>query len=85
MPAVGLGKSQTCSRRSPTPRSRARGRTVLYLTAVEFIARLRPALKNQTAMAFKEALRGITFLIIDDVQFLQGRTTQTEFCHTLTP
>jgi chromosomal replication initiator protein len=41
------------------------------------------ALKTQTAIAFKEALRGIDVLVIDDLQFLQGKSTQAEFCHTL--
>jgi chromosomal replication initiator protein len=41
------------------------------------------ALKTQTALAFKEALRGIDVLVIDDLQFLQGRSVQAEFCHTL--
>src|SRR5260370_25110676 len=41
------------------------------------------ALKTRTALAFKEALRGIDVLVIDDLQFLQGKSTQAEFCHTL--
>src|SRR5258705_2067973 len=41
------------------------------------------ALKTQTARAFKEALRGIDVLVIDDLQFLQVKSTQAEFCHTL--
>src|SRR5438874_5332184 len=41
------------------------------------------ALKAQTALAFKEALRTIDVLVIDDLQFLQGKSTQVEFCHTL--
>ncbi|MCF8478748.1 MAG: chromosomal replication initiator protein DnaA, partial [Pseudolabrys sp.] len=41
------------------------------------------ALRTQTALAFKEALRGIGVLVIDDLQFLQGKSTQAEFCHTL--
>ena len=41
------------------------------------------ALKTQNALAFKEALRGIDVLVIDDLQFLQGKSTQAEFCHTL--
>jgi len=41
------------------------------------------ALKNQSAIDFKEALRGIDALVIDDLQFLQGKTVQQEFCHTL--
>ena len=34
-------------------------------------------------MAFKEKLRGIDVLVMDDVQFLQGKSIQQEFCHTL--
>jgi chromosomal replication initiator protein len=34
-------------------------------------------------LAFKESLRGIDVLVIDDLQFLQGKSTQAEFCHTL--
>jgi chromosomal replication initiator protein len=41
------------------------------------------ALRTQNALAFKEALRAIDVLVIDDLQFLQGRSTQAEFCHTL--
>jgi chromosomal replication initiator protein len=58
-------------------------RKVLYLTAEKFMYGFVSALKNQTAIAFKEALRGIDVLVIDDLQFLQGKTTQAEFCHTI--
>ena len=34
------------------------------------------ALKNQNAIAFKEALRGIDVLVIDDLQFLTGKNMQ---------
>ncbi|MBX6425940.1 MAG: chromosomal replication initiator protein DnaA [Variibacter sp.] len=58
-------------------------RKMLYLTAERFMYGFVSALKTQTALAFKDALRGIDVLIIDDLQFLQGKSTQTEFCHTL--
>jgi chromosomal replication initiator protein len=58
-------------------------RKVLYLTAEKFMYGFVAALKAQTALAFKEALRGIDVLVIDDLQFLQGKSTQMEFCHTL--
>src|SRR6266540_5748906 len=32
---------------------------------------------------FRSALRGIDVLVIDDLQFLQGKSIQAEFCHTL--
>ena len=58
-------------------------RKVLYLTAEKFMYGFVSALKSQTALAFKEALRAIDVLVIDDLQFLQGKSTQAEFCHTL--
>ena len=39
--------------------------------------------RAQTSLAFKERLRGIDVLVIDDVQFLQGKSIQQEFCHTI--
>ena len=59
------------------------GRRVIYLTAERFMYGFVAALKAQTSIAFKEKLRAIDVLIIDDVQFLQGKSIQTEFCHTL--
>ena len=56
---------------------------MLYLTAEKFMYGFVSALRNQTAIAFKEVLRGIDVLVIDDLQFLQGKNTQAEFCHTL--
>jgi chromosomal replication initiator protein len=58
-------------------------RKVLYLTAEKFMYGFVSALRTQTALAFKDALRGIDVLVIDDLQFLQGKSTQAEFCHTL--
>lgn len=58
-------------------------RKIRYLTAERFIFSFVSALKNQTAIAFKEALHGLDVLVIDDLQFLQGKQTQAEFCHTL--
>ena len=58
-------------------------RRMLYLTAEKFMFGFVSALRTQTALAFKETLRGIDVLIIDDLQFLQGKQTQAEFCHTL--
>jgi chromosomal replication initiator protein len=58
-------------------------RKVLYLTAEKFMYGFVAALRAQTAIAFKESLRAIDVLVIDDLQFLQGKSTQAEFCHTL--
>jgi chromosomal replication initiator protein len=61
----------------------ARRRRVIYLTAEKFMYGFVLALKAQTSLAFKERLRGIDVLIIDDIQFLQGKSIQQEFCHTI--
>lgn len=58
-------------------------RKVIYLTAERFMYGFVSALKAQTAIAFKEKLRTIDLLVIDDIQFLQGKSIQQEFCHTL--
>jgi chromosomal replication initiator protein len=58
-------------------------RKMLYLTAERFMYGFVSALRSQTTLAFKEAVRAIDVLVIDDLQFLQGRSTQAEFCHTL--
>ena len=79
---VGLGKTHLLQ--AVTFAGNAGGeRKVLYLTAEKFMYGFVAALKTQTALAFKEALRGIDVLVIDDLQFLQGKSTQAEFCHTL--
>ena len=41
------------------------------------------SLKAQTSLAFKERLRAIDLLVIDDVQFIQGKSIQQEFGHTI--
>jgi chromosomal replication initiator protein len=79
---VGLGKTHLLQ--AITWAGNAAGEhKVLYLTAEKFMYGFVSALRTQTALAFKDALRGIGVLVIDDLQFLQGKSTQAEFCHTL--
>jgi chromosomal replication initiator protein len=79
--AVGLGKSHLIQATAHLAESR--GRRVLYLTAERFMYGFVAALKAQNSIAFKEKLRAIDILVIDDLQFLAGRSMQQEFCHTL--
>ncbi len=79
--AVGLGKTHLLQATAHAVTEA--GRRVIYLTAERFMYGFVAALKAQTSIAFKEKLRAIDVLIIDDVQFLQGKATQVEFCHTL--
>lgn len=79
--AVGLGKThllQALAHATNDNRRRA-----VYLTAERFMSGFVSSLNTQTSIAFKERLRAIDMLIIDDVQFLQGKSIQQEFCHTL--
>lgn len=78
---VGLGKTHLLQ--AIAFAGNAGGRRVLYLTAEKFMYGFVHALKSQNTLAFKEALRGIDVLAIDDLQFLQGKSSQMEFCHTL--
>jgi chromosomal replication initiator protein len=79
--SVGLGKTHLLQ--AVAHAATAAKRRVIYLTAEKFMHGFVCALKAETAIAFKEKLRGIDILIIDDVQFLQGKSIQQEFCHTL--
>ncbi|MBI3435565.1 MAG: chromosomal replication initiator protein DnaA [Proteobacteria bacterium] len=79
---VGLGKTHLLQ--AVTFAGNGGGdRKVLYLTAERFMYGFVSALRAQTAIAFKESLRGIDVLVIDDLQFLQGKSMQAEFSHTL--
>ncbi|MFG1378058.1 chromosomal replication initiator protein DnaA [Xanthobacter autotrophicus] len=79
--AVGLGKThllQAIARAGAVG-----GRRTTYLTAERFMYGFVAALKTHSAIAFKDALRTIDTLVIDDLQFLKGNNLQQEFCHTL--
>ncbi len=80
--SVGLGKTHLLQAVAHEVATAAR-RRVIYLTAERFMYGFVAALKAQTAIAFKERLRAIDVLVIDDIQFLQGKSIQQEFCHTL--
>ncbi|KAA2233159.1 chromosomal replication initiator protein DnaA [Salinarimonas soli] len=78
---VGLGKTHLLH--AIGHEVREAGRRAIYLTADRFMYGFVASLKAQTAHTFKERLRGIDLLVVDDVQFIQGRTIQQEFGHTL--
>jgi chromosomal replication initiator protein len=80
---VGRGKTHLLHAIAQEARRAYPNRKVVYLTAEHFMFRFVAALKNQSAIAFKEGLREIDLLLIDDMQFLQGKSVQQEFCHTL--
>ncbi|MES2906911.1 MAG: chromosomal replication initiator protein DnaA [Pseudomonadota bacterium] len=79
--SVGQGKTHLLQ--AVAHEARSAGRQVVYLTAERFMYGFVAAIKAQSAIAFKENLRGIHLLLIDDLQFLQGKHVQAEFGHTL--
>ncbi|MCU4181414.1 chromosomal replication initiator protein DnaA [Bosea sp. BH3] len=78
---VGLGKTHLLQ--AIAQEARNQGKRVAYFTADRFMYGFVAALKSQTALAFKEKLRGIDLLVVDDVQFIQGKSIQQEFGHTI--
>jgi chromosomal replication initiator protein len=79
---VGLGKTHLLQAITWTGNALS-DRKVLYLTAERFIYIFVSALRTHNALALKDSLRGIDVLVIDDLQFLQGKQTHAEFSHTL--
>lgn len=79
--SVGLGKTHLLQ--AIVHAAVSDNRRVIYLTAERFMYGFVSAIKAQTAIAFKEKLRAIDLFVIDDIQFLQGKSIQQEFCHTL--
>jgi chromosomal replication initiator protein len=60
------------------------GRRVVYITAERFTSTFVKAVQDRQTAAFKEELRNADLLLIDDVQFVAGKTsTQEELFHTL--
>ncbi|MDQ2805042.1 MAG: chromosomal replication initiator protein DnaA [Pseudomonadota bacterium] len=61
----------------------ARPVSVAYMSAEKFMYRFIAAIRSQSTMEFKEQLRSVDVLMIDDLQFLIGKdNTQEEFFHT---
>jgi chromosomal replication initiator protein len=81
---VGLGKTHLMhavglelTRRGAPPA------TVAYMSAEKFMYRFIAAIRSQQTIEFKDHLRSVDVLMIDDLQFLIGKdNTQEEFFHT---
>jgi chromosomal replication initiator protein len=78
---VGLGKTHLLQ--AIALAGNCEDRKVLYLTAEKFVYSFFDSIKRQAAVEFKHSLRCLDVLIIDDLQFLQGKPTHAEFCHTV--
>ncbi len=81
--SVGLGKTHILQAVAAEALSRDPQSRVVYLTAEYFMWRFATAIRDNNALTFKEQLRDIDLLVIDDMQFLQGKSIQHEFCHLI--
>ncbi len=83
---VGLGKTHLMHAIGLELTSPARpfgAVSVAYMSAEKFMYRFIAAIRSQQTMEFKEQLRSVDVLMIDDLQFLIGKdNTQEEFFHT---
>jgi chromosomal replication initiator protein len=79
----GLGKTHLLAAIANYLGENAPGLSVRYTTAESFTNEFVAALKSSGAEAFKVRYRDIDVLLIDDVQFLEGKpATEEEFFHT---
>ena len=82
---VGLGKTHLMHALGLeiARRDNARPSAVVYMSAEKFMYRFIAALRAKSTMDFKESMRSVDVLMVDDVQFLIGKdSTQEEFFHT---
>jgi chromosomal replication initiator protein len=81
---VGLGKTHLMHAMGlELSRGEERQATVAYMSAEKFMYRFIAALRSQKTIEFKDLLRSVDVLMIDDLQFLIGKdNTQEEFFHT---
>jgi chromosomal replication initiator protein len=79
----GLGKTHLLGAIAHYLRTNAPALSVRYTTAESFTNEFVGALKSTGSEAFKARYRDIDVLLIDDVQFLEGKpATEEEFFHT---
>ena len=79
----GLGKTHLLHAVGHYVRSLYTGAKVRYVSSEEFTNEFINAIKDQRQETFQRRYREVDVLLIDDIQFLEGKTqTQEEFFHT---
>jgi chromosomal replication initiator protein len=80
---VGLGKTHLMHAVAWKLHKTQPHRRVIYMSAEKFMYQFIRALRHKTIINFREQLRSVDILMIDDVQFISGKdSTQEEFFHT---
>jgi len=82
---TGLGKSHLMHAIAWKVLEKDPNKRVLFITAETFMRRFVTAVKGGATLEFKDVLRNVDLLLVDDVHFIlskEGTATQEEFFHT---
>ncbi|MEA1940808.1 MAG: chromosomal replication initiator protein DnaA [Pseudomonadota bacterium] len=80
----GVGKTHLMHAVASAFEHTSRPRKALYLTAEEFLSGFVTAMKARDTISFKETVRGVDVLLIDDVHFIAGKPkTEDELLNTI--
>ncbi len=77
---VGMGKTHLAQAIAWKIKEFNKSKKVVYLSAEKFMYHFVQSIRGNDVMSFKEKMRSIDVLIVDDVQFIAGKeSTQQEF------
>lgn len=80
---VGLGKTHIINAIGNDIVDRFPGKVIYYVSAEQFTNEVISSLRHEKMGEFKEKYRNADVLLVDDIQFIAGKTaTQEEFFHT---
>ncbi|WP_421784740.1 chromosomal replication initiator protein DnaA [Hyphobacterium sp.] len=80
----GVGKTHLLNAIAHSVELGGARRKALYLTAEEFLSGFVSAMRKKDTISFKESVRRVDVLLIDDVHFIAGKPkTEDEFLHTV--
>ncbi len=80
---VGIGKTHLAQAIAWQIKESDKSKKVVYLSAEKFMYHFVQSIRSGGAMEFKEKMRSIDVLIVDDVQFIAGKeSTQQEFMNS---